>query len=109
MTLTSTDDLIDIDEYLKSGMVRPNFSVAGDLYQECCAYTCFQWYKEFYEAQATGIESIDALSPTPQPSPVSTQPFDLMGRPVGSNHHGICIIKTDGKAKKMIKSAKCNK
>lgn len=109
MTLTSTDDLIDIDEYLNSGMVRPNFSVAGDLYQECCAYTCFQWYKEFYEAQATGIESIDALSPIPQPSPVSTRSFDLMGRPVGSNHHGICIIKTDGKAKKMIKSAKCNK
>ena len=106
MTLTSTDDLIDIDEYLKSGMVRPNFSVAGNLYEECCAYTCFQWYKEFYEAQATGI---DALFPTPQFLPVSTRSFDLMGRPVGSNHHGICIIKTDGKAKKMIKSAKCNK
>ena len=109
MTLTSTDDLIDIDEYLKSGKVRPNFSVAGDLYQECCAYTCFQWYKEFYEAQTTGIETIDALSPAPQPSRVSTRSFDLMGRPVGSSYHGICIIKTDGKAKKAVKSAKCNK
>ena len=63
MTLTSTDDLVDIGEYLKTGKVIPSFSVAKNkgLYEECCAYTCFEWYKDWYKAQYdTAVEGIDA-------------------------------------------------
>ncbi|MGN0281874.1 MAG: glycoside hydrolase family 5 protein [Prevotella sp.] len=110
MTLTSTDDLIDIDEYLASGKVQPNFSnaKANGLYEECCAYTCFQWYKAFYEAQTAGIESIEDDYPSPLLPPHSTKFYDLQGRPVGSNYRGICIKSTDEMAKKGKKGVKCN-
>lgn len=43
MTLTSTDDYLDVDEFLRSGNIRAAF----DQNTECCAMTCFYWYYEY--------------------------------------------------------------
>lgn len=43
MTLTSADDYVDLDTYLKSGRVTPSFG--GN--PEACAKACFDWYAEY--------------------------------------------------------------
>lgn len=43
MTLTSTDDYLDVDQYLKDGRVTDAFG--GNT--EACAKTCFYWYYEY--------------------------------------------------------------
>ena len=42
MNLTSTDDYVDMPEFLRSGTVRPAFG--GE--PEACGRACFDWYKQ---------------------------------------------------------------
>ena len=58
MTITHPQEYYDIDEYLNSGTVRPGLQNAKkhNLFEECCSYACFNWYKEWYLKQTTGIE-----------------------------------------------------
>ena len=105
MTLTSTDDYLDIDEYLKTKTVRPGFQKAKDygLFEECCAYTCFQWYKEFYEKQNTGIAPILGDSDAADVVAGTEKYYDLQGRRVDARYRGICIKEvrlSNGKTKK---------
>ena len=91
MTLTSTDDLVDIDEYLSTGVVRPNFTAAKSkgLYEECCAYTCFKWYEKFYKGEAAGIRQTELRDV------VSEKYFSIDGIPLNStsgyNGLRICV------------------
>lgn len=45
MTLTGTNDYIDIDKSLATSPAKA--VVAFDGYEECCAQACFDWYKEW--------------------------------------------------------------
>lgn len=83
MTLTSTDDLIDIDKYLESHIVQPAF---GGVY-EACGEACFAWYKEYYEKLHTGVDRVECDSFGPYDSKV----YDLQGRPVVPNQRGFYI------------------
>lgn len=105
MTLTSSDDYFDVDTYLATGELLPSFQKAKThgLLEECCGYACFQWYKEFYEAQTTGIEGVENTYQSPLATSRSSKFFDLSGRRTGSNHRGICIIKSDEMAKKVAR------
>lgn len=49
MTITHPQEYYDIDEYLNSGTVRPGLQNAKkhNLFEECCSYACFNWYKEY--------------------------------------------------------------
>lgn len=51
MTLTSTDDLIDMDYYLNTGEVRPAFTekmtANGVDPMEACGKACMDWYAEY--------------------------------------------------------------
>ncbi len=56
MTLTSTDDYIDVPTYLNSGKVTPAF---GGMY-EACSGACWSWYKDYAKvnyAHASGSTS----------------------------------------------------
>lgn len=96
MVLQGSGLYFDIDEYIKSGKVVPAFTGVD----EACGEACFKWYKEFYEAQSTGMDDIPHCSPN---ASRSTDVYDLNGRRVGSNYHGVCIINADGMARKAIK------
>lgn len=69
MTLTSTDDYLDVDRYLKDGTVQDAFG--GNT--EACAKTCFYWYYEFSKKNFA-VASGGSVSPTPQPSNPTPQP-----------------------------------
>ena len=58
MTITHPQEYYDIDEYLNSGKVRPGLQNAKkhNLFEECCSYACFNWYKDWYLKQTTGVE-----------------------------------------------------
>lgn len=99
MTLQGTGLYIDIDKYLDSGIVQPAFQGVD----EACGEACFKWYKEFYEA-STSVEGVELDDPTMS----SAKIFDLQGRRIDANHKGICIIKSDGMGKKVLKTSKCN-
>ena len=45
MNLTSTDDYVDMPEFLRSGIVRPAFGAEP----EACGKACFDWYREYSE------------------------------------------------------------
>ena len=96
MVLQGSGLYFDIDEYIKSGKVVPAFTGVD----EACGEACFKWYKEFYEAQSTGMDDMPHCSPN---ASRSTEVYDLNGRRVGSNYHGVCIINADGMARKAIK------
>ena len=83
MTLTSTDDLIDIDKYLESHIVQPAFEGV----YEACGEACFAWYKEYYEKLHTGVDRVECDSFGPYDSKV----YDLQGRPVVPNQRGFYI------------------
>lgn len=91
MTLTHTQDYLDIDEYLTSGTVRPSFQKAKqyNLYEECCAYACFQWYKEWWEAQHTA-SAIDRVGEAQQ-EVVATYYYNIRGERVARPGRGIYI------------------
>ena len=84
MTLQGSGLYFDIDKYLESGIVQPAFEGVD----EACGEACFAWYKEYYEKlYPTGVEGVECDSFGPYDSKV----YDLQGRPVDSNHKGICI------------------
>lgn len=57
MTLTHTHDYLDIDLYLKEGVVKPAFwSQMDDNAFEACSGACFEWYKEFAHSQTNKKE-----------------------------------------------------
>ena len=43
MTLSSNEDYVDIDAFLKNGTIKANFNENV----ECCAKACFYWYYEY--------------------------------------------------------------
>ena len=43
MTLTSTDDYLDIDQFLKTGEIKAGLEANA----EACGQTCFYWYYEY--------------------------------------------------------------
>ena len=56
MTLQGSGLYFDIDKYLESGKVQPAFLGVD----EACGEACFDWYKDWYEAQnISAIEDID--------------------------------------------------
>ncbi|MBR4839656.1 MAG: carbohydrate-binding protein [Paludibacteraceae bacterium] len=46
MTLTSTDDYLDMSYFMESGVARPSFSNKPNP-DEGCSYACWNWYKEY--------------------------------------------------------------
>ena len=102
MTLTSSDDYFDVDTYLETGVMLPSFQKAKEygLLEECCGYTCFGWYREFYESMATGIAETEKTSPYPAVSP---RFYDLQGRETYKEKHGFCIKKSGYYTIKTIK------
>lgn len=92
MTLTHTHDYLDIDEYLANGTVRPAFQNAKkyNLFEECCAYACFQWYKEWWEKQqnASGIGSVASSQEV-----AHTYYYNIRGERVEKPQKGVYIIK----------------
>lgn len=108
MTLTSTDDYFDVDEYLKSGKVLPSFQKAKDygLLEECCGYACFQWYKEFYEAQCTNtIEGIEADN---DEEIVSRKYYNMQGVEISGPTRTPYIYKEVKKGGKTKITKRCN-
>ena len=49
MTLTSTDDFLDIDTYLKTGNIKPGL----EGHDEACGKACFKWYKDYAKKKRT--------------------------------------------------------
>jgi hypothetical protein len=61
MTLTSTDDYLDVDAYLNDGTIRANF----DQNVEACAMACFYWYYEYSKKDYAQASSSQSTSATP--------------------------------------------
>ncbi len=57
MTLTSTDDYLDIDNFLKTGQIKAGLEANP----EACGQTCFYWYYEYskkdYAHKSAGTSS----------------------------------------------------
>ena len=62
MNLTSTDDYVDMAEYLNSGKVQPSFLKEASP-EEGCGVTCFKWYEEYSKM----LPVCDGSSSTTQP------------------------------------------
>lgn len=100
MTLTHPQEYYDIDEYLKNGKVIPGFQNAKkhNLFEECCSYACFNWYKEWYLKQTTGIEETIANTADVK----YTLYYNIEGQQVAKPQKGMYIIKQvlkDGKVR----------
>ena len=76
MTLTSTDDYLDIDTYLKTGEVKAGLEANA----EACGQTCFYWYYEY------SLKDFAHKAPEVMPSQPSTP----------SNAQGENIVKSWG-------------
>ena len=100
MTITHPQEYYDIDEYLNSGTVRPGLQNAKkhNLFEECCSYACFNWYKEWYLKQTTGIEETIANTTDVK----YTLYYNIEGQQVAKPQKGMYIIKQvlkDGKVR----------
>lgn len=100
MTITHPQEYYDIDEYLNSGTVRPGLQNAKkhNLFEECCSYACFNWYKEWYLKQTTGIEETIANTADVK----YTLYYNIEGQQVAKPQKGMYIIKQvlkDGKVR----------
>lgn len=100
MTITHPQEYYDIDEYLNSGKVRPGLQNAKkhNLFEECCSYACFNWYKEWYLKQTTGIEETIANTTDVK----YTLYYNIEGQQVAKPQKGMYIIKQvlkDGKVR----------
>ena len=100
MTLTHSQEYIDIEEYLKSGKYQPGLQNAKkyNLFEECCGYACMNWYKEWYLKQTTtGIRHTET-----QASPLYTYYYNIEGKRIEKPQGGVYIIKevlSNGKAR----------
>ena len=91
MVITHPQEYYDIDEYLSSGKVQPGLQNAKkyNLLEECCSYACFNWYKEWYLQQTTGISRV--LS---EKADVKyTLYYNIEGKQIGKPQKGMYIIK----------------
>lgn len=106
MTLTHTFDYLDINAYLENGTVRPGFQNAKkhNLYEECCAYACFLWYKEWWEKQQQA-SAIDVPNETSEV--VATYYYNISGQRINGPQKGVYIIKQVLKNGKIINRKVC--
>ena len=100
MTITHPQEYYDIDEYLNSGKVRPGLQNAKkhNLFEECCSYACFKWYKDWYLKQTTCIEETIANTTDVK----CTLYYNIEGQQVAKPQKGMYIIKQvlkDGKVR----------
>ena len=100
MTITHPQEYYDIDEYLKTGKVQPGLQNAKKhgLFEECCSYACFNWYKEWYLKQTTGVEETIANTTDVK----CTLYYNIEGQQVAKPQKGMYIIKQvlkDGKVR----------
>ncbi|MED9898430.1 MAG: cellulase family glycosylhydrolase [Prevotella sp.] len=100
MTITHPQEYYDIDEYLNSGKVRPGLQNAKkhNLFEECCSYACFNWYKDWYLKQTTGVEETIANTADVK----YTLYYNIEGQQVAKPQKGMYIIKQvlkDGKVR----------
>lgn len=100
MTITHPQEYYDIDEYLKTGKVQPGLQNAKKhgLFEECCSYACFNWYKEWYLKQTTGVEETIANTTDVK----YTLYYNIEGQQVAKPQKGMYIIKQvlkDGKVR----------
>lgn len=100
MTITHPQEYYDIDEYLKTGKVQPGLQNAKKhgLFEECCSYACFNWYKEWYLKQTTGVEETIANTTDVK----CTLYYNTEGQQVAKPQKGMYIIKQvlkDGKVR----------
>ena len=100
MTITHPQEYYDIDEYLKTGKVQPGLQNAKkhNLFEECCSYACFNWYKEWYLKQTTGVEETIANTTDVK----YTLYYNIEGQQMAKPQKGMYIIKQvlkDGKVR----------
>ena len=100
MTITHPQEYYDIDEYLKTGKVQPGLQNAKkhNLFEECCSYACFNWYKDWYLKQTTGVEETIANTTDVK----CTLYYNIEGQQVAKPQKGMYIIKqvlNDGKVR----------
>lgn len=100
MTITHPQEYYDIDEYLNSGKVRPGLQNAKkhNLFEECCSYACFNWYKDWYLKQTTGVE--ETITNTTDVK--YTLYYNIEGQQMAKPQKGMYIIKQllkDGKVR----------
>lgn len=100
MTITHPQEYYDIDEYLKTGKVQPGLQNAKKhgLFEECCSYACFNWYKDWYLKQTTGVEETIANTTDVK----CTLYYNIEGQQVAKPLKGMYIIKQvlkDGKVR----------
>lgn len=100
MTITHPQEYYDIDEYLKTGKVQPGLQNAKkhNLFEECCSYACFNWYKEWYLKQTTGVEETIANTADVK----YTLYYNIEGQQIAKPQKGMYIIKQvlkDGKVR----------
>lgn len=100
MTITHPQEYYDIDEYLNSGTVRPGLQNAKkhNLFEECCSYACFNWYKDWYLKQTTGVEETIANTTDVK----CTLYYNIEGQQMAKPQKGMYIIKQvlkDGKVR----------
>lgn len=100
MTITHPQEYYDIDEYLNSGKVRPGLQNAKkhNLFEECCSYACFNWYKDWYLKQTTGVEETIANTTDVK----CTLYYNIEGQQMAKPQKGMYIIKQvlkDGKVR----------
>ena len=95
-TLQGSDLYVDVPAYLADGTVKPAF----DGNWECCAAPCFQWFKEYWEAQnTTGVrEKVIVKSE----KFATAQIYDLQGRRVGSAKANSSLFTLHSSLKKGI-------
>lgn len=75
MTLSSTEDYLDIDHYLNTGNVKAAFGENT----EACAKTCFYWYYEYSKKDYAHASGNTPVQPQPQPSQPSDNPAPFVG------------------------------
>ena len=100
MTITHPQEYYDIDEYLKTGKVQPGLQNAKkhNLFEECCSYACFNWYKDWYLKQTTGVE--ETITNTTDVK--YTLYYNIEGQQMAKPQKGMYIIKQvlkDGKVR----------
>ena len=100
MTITHPQEYYNIDEYLKTGKVQPGLQNAKkhNLFEECCSYACFNWYKDWYLKQTTGVEETIANTTDVK----CTLYYNIEGQQVAKPQKGMYIIKQvlkDGKVR----------
>lgn len=85
ITLTGTDDYVDMKTYLETGKVQPAFMDKPQP-EEACGVACFKWYKEWAQDKIPSCESMVDIPQEPYlglpaviPGRIEAENFDLGG------------------------------